>query len=157
MWFFPPPGRVNVNCCRGVWTPRRWVVEVTLFDKPAVRLPEAYWVRFNVPGLLRLFADKTGERVDLLDVVPGGARRQHGVGDSVELLTEAGTLRIRPEQAFLLNVGKEMGLSYSTEPPDLSGGVQFCLFNNFWNTNFHTWYEGTVPYRFTVDWFPAQP
>ena len=150
------PRRVQVSTVRDARTPRRWVVEVTLFDKPAVRLPEAYWVRFNVPGLLRLFADKTGERVDLLDVVPGGARRQHGVGDSVELLTEAGTLRIRPEQAFLLNVGKEMGLSYGTEPPDLSGGVQFCLFNNFWNTNFRTWYEGTVPYRFTVDWFPAQ-
>lgn len=87
----------------------------------------------------------------------GGARRQHGVGDSVELLTEAGTLRIRPEQAFLLNVGKEMGLSYGTEPPDLSGGVQFCLFNNFWGTNFRMWCEGSMTFRFTVEWFPAQP
>lgn len=151
------PRRVQVSMEKNAKNSRRWVVEVTLFDKPAVRLPEAYWVRFNVPGLLRLFADKMGERVDLLDVVPGGARRQHGVGDSVELFTEAGTLRIRPEQAFLLNVGKEMGLSYGTEPPDLSGGVQFCLLNNFWGTNFRMWCEGSMTFRFTVEWFPAQP
>ena len=131
--------------------PRRADITVTLLDKPAVRLPEAYWVRFDVPGLRRLFAWKTGERIDLMDVAPRGARRQHGVGEAVELVTDAGTLRIRPHQAFLLNVGREMGLSYDVGLPSLEGGVQFCLLNNFWGTNFQMWNEGSLTYRFQVE------
>ena len=128
---------------------------VTLLDKPAVRLPEAYWVRFDVPGLKRVLARKVGEWVDVMDVVERGARRQHGVDDEVRLVTEAGTLRIRPREAFLLNVGKEFGLSYDKTLPDLAGGVQFCLLDNFWGTNFAMWCEGSMAFRFTITWEPA--
>ncbi len=148
------PRRVQVRVEEYAGEPRRADITVTLLDKPAVRLPEAYWLRFDVPGLRRLFAWKTGERIDLMDVAPRGARRQHGVGEAVELVTDAGTLRIRPHQAFLLNVGREMGLSYDVGLPSLEGGVQFCLLNNFWGTNFQMWCEGSMRFRFTVEWEP---
>lgn len=129
---------------------------VTLLDKPAVRLPEAYWVRFDVPGLRRVLAQKVGAWVDVLDVVERGARRRHGVDGEVRLVTAAGTLTIRPREAFLLNVSPEPGLSYDTTLPDLSGGVQFCLLNNFWGANFAMWCEGTMAFHFDLTWAPCR-
>ena len=47
-------------------------IELTVFNKPAVRLPEAYWLSFNADDIVSLVAEKTGARVDLLDVVEKG-------------------------------------------------------------------------------------
>lgn len=126
-------------------------VTLTIKDKPAVRLPEAYWLSFNTDDILSVVAEKVGERVDLFDVVEKGNRQQHGIDCYVDLVTSSGAIRIWSEAAFLVNVGEARGINYSLEYPDKKGGVHFNLSNNLWNTNFRMWNEGSLTYRFTIE------
>lgn len=126
-------------------------VTLTIQGKPAVRLPEAYWLSFNTEDILSIFAEKVGERVDLLDVVEKGNRQQHGIDRYVDLVTSTGTIRIWSETAFLVNIGEAKGINYSLEYPDKQGGIHFNLSNNLWNTNFRMWNEGSLSYRFTIE------
>lgn len=126
-------------------------VTLTILNKPAVRLPEAYWLSFTTDDILSIVAEKVGERVDLLDVVEKGNRQQHGIDRYVDLVTSSGTIRIWSEAAFLVNVGEARGINYSLEYPDKKGGVHFNLSNNLWNTNFCMWNEGSLTYRFTIE------
>lgn len=127
-------------------------ITLTLFHKPAVRLPEAYWLSFNINNILSIFAEKVGQRVDLLDVVEKGNRQQHGIDRYVDLVTSAGTVRIWSEAAFLVNIGEAKGINYSLEYPDKQGGIHFNLSNNLWGTNFRMWNEGSLTYHFTAEW-----
>ncbi len=124
---------------------------LTLIDKPAVRLPEAYWVSFTADQILSTVAEKVGERVDLMDVVERGNRQMHGIDRYVDLKTTAGTYRIWSEEALLVNVGEARGLAYSTQYPNLQGGIHFCLSNNLWGTNFTMWNEGSLTYHFRIE------
>ncbi len=125
---------------------------LTIIDKPAVRLPEAYWLSFNTNDIVSIIAEKVGERVNLLDVVPKGNRQMHGIDRYVDLVTSAGTLRIWSPTAFLVNVGEARGINYSLEYPDKKGGIHFNLSNNLWGTNFQMWNEGSLTYHFTFEW-----
>lgn len=129
-------------------------IALTLLRKPAVRLPEAYWLSFNTDQLVSIIAEKIGERVDLLDVVEKGNRQMHGIDHYVDLITSTGTIRIWSEAAFLVNVGEAKGINYSLDYPDKQGGIHFNLSNNLWGTNFQMWNEGSLSYRFTVEWIP---
>ena len=131
---------------------RKAEVEVTIWNKPAVRLPEAYWLSFEADDILSLVAEKIGQPVDLLDVVEKGNRQMHGIDRYVDLITSAGTIRIWSETAFLVNVGEARGINYSTNYPDKRGGIHFNLNNNLWGTNFSMWDEGSLTYRFTLEW-----
>lgn len=126
-------------------------IALTIFHKPAVRLPEAYWLSFQAGHILKVVAEKVGEQVDLLDVVERGNRQMHGIDRYVDLITADGTVRIWSEAAFLVNLGEACGLGYSTSYPDKEGGVHFNLSNNLWGTNFSMWNEGSLTYRFTVE------
>ncbi len=130
---------------------RKAELEVTLINKPAVRLPEAYWLSFNVAEIVSLVAEKMGQPVDLLDVVERGNRRMHGIDRYVDIITSCGTVRIWSKDAFLVNVGEPRGLNYSLHYPDKRGGIHFNLGNNLWNTNFSMWWEGSITYRFTME------
>lgn len=127
-------------------------IELTILDKPAVRLPEAYWLSFNMNDIVSIIAEKVGKPVDLLDVVEKGNRQMHGIDRYVDLVTSSGTMRIWSEAAFLVNIGEARGINYSTEYPDKRGGIHFNLSNNLWGTNFGMWNEGSLTYRFTVEW-----
>lgn len=127
-------------------------IALTILQKPAVRLPEAYWLSFNTDQVVSIVAEKIGERVDLLDVVEKGNRQMHGIDHYVDLVTSAGTIRIASEVAFLVNVGEARGINYSLNYPDKQGGIHFNLSNNLWGTNFRMWNEGSLTYRFTVEW-----
>ncbi len=131
---------------------RKAEVEVTIWNKPAVRLPEAYWLSFEADDILSIVAEKIGQPVDLLDVVEKGNRQMHGIDRYVDLITSAGTIRIWSETAFLVNVGEARGINYSTNYPDKRGGIHFNLNNNLWGTNFSMWDEGSLTYRFTIEW-----
>ena len=98
-------------------------VTLTIKGKPAVRLPEAYWLSFTTDDILSIVAEKVGGRVDLLDVVEKGNRQQHGIDRYVDLITSNGTIRIWSETAFLVNVGEARGINYSLEYPDKKGGI----------------------------------
>lgn len=126
-------------------------VRVSLIGKPANRLPEAYWFSFHPDHIVGLFAEKTGSRVNLLDVVAGGNRQMHGIDGYVDLITDDGTLRITSLDAPLLVIGERNLLNYSTSLPDLSRGVHFCLYENLWGTNFSMWWEGSIDFRFRVE------
>lgn len=127
-------------------------IALTLLQKPAVRLPEAYWLSFNTNQIVSIVAEKIGEPVDLLDVVEKGNRQMHGIDHYVDLITSTGTIRIWSEAAFLVNVGEAKGINYSLDYPDKQGGIHFNLSNNLWGTNFQMWNEGSLTYRFTVEW-----
>jgi len=127
-----------------------WTVD--LVGKPANRMPEAYWVSIRPEELLSVVAEKTGGRVDLLDVVPGGNRQMHGIDRYVDLVTRRGTLRITSPDALLVVVGERNALNYSTQLPDLRQGIHFCLFDNLWGTNFSMWWGGDMRYRFRAEW-----
>lgn len=126
-------------------------VSLTLFNKPAVRLPEAYWLSFTADDILSILAEKTGAEVDLLNVVSKGNRQMHGIDRYVDLVTSSGTFRIWSDAAFLVNVGEARGINYSTEYPDKRGGIHFNLSNNLWGTNFAMWNEGSLTYRFVIE------
>lgn len=130
---------------------RKADIELTVVNKPAVRLPEAYWLSFTADGINGLVAEKTGRRVDILDVVEKGNRRMHGIDRYVDMMTSHGTIRIWSKDAFLVNIGSADGLDYSTSMPDKTGGIHFNLSNNLWDTNFSMWNEGSLTYRFTVE------
>ena len=67
------PEKMIVNCL-DYKDRKRAEIELTVFNKPAVRLPEAYWLSFNADDIVSLVAEKTGATVDLLDVVEKGNR-----------------------------------------------------------------------------------
>jgi hypothetical protein len=134
---------------------RDGVVEMTvsLIDKPANRLPEAYWVSFLPSQVVSVFAEKMGYKVNVLDVVEGGNRQMHGIDNYVDVVTSKGTIRITSLDAPLVVIGERNALNYSTSLPDLSKGIHFCLFNNLWGTNFTMWWEGSISYRFKIEMF----
>lgn len=144
------PERIQVNCFT-TKNGKRSEVALTVYGKPAVRLPESYWLSFTVPGIESVIAEKMGERVDLMDVVEKGNRQMHGIDRYVDLITSGETIRISSKEAFLLNVGEAQGLNYSTNYPDKHKGVHFNLNNNLWGTNFSMWNEGSLTYHFVIE------
>jgi hypothetical protein len=125
---------------------------VSLINKPAVRLPEAWWVSFRPEEVVSVFAEKMGEKMDVLDVVEGGNRQMHSIDRYVDIVTTKGAIRITTLDAPLVVVGERNALNYSTTLPDLSKGIHFCLFNNLWGTNFTMWWEGSISYRFKIEY-----
>lgn len=144
------PEQVTVRC-RESEDKKRAEVEVTVWNKPAVRLPEAYWLSFRADSILSVMAEKTGEGIDLTDVVKKGSRRQHGIDRYIDLETAKGKVRIWSKEAFFINLGAHPGLNYDESLPDLSDGVSFNLSNNLWGTNYSMWNEGTLTYHFVIE------
>jgi hypothetical protein len=129
---------------------RRVDMTLSLVDKPAVRLPEAYWVSFVPSGVKSVIVEKMGQPVDVLDVVPGGNRQMHAIDNYVDLVTDKGTIRIISRDAPVVTIGERRALNFSTRQPDIGQGVHFCLFNNLWGTNFAMWWGGSMEYHFTI-------
>lgn len=130
-------------------------VNVSIVNKPAVRLPEAYWFSFIPEQILSVVAEKTGERVDVLDVVKNGARQMHGIDEYVDIITTNGSVRITSYDAPVVAIGERNALNFSKRLPDITKGVHFCLSNNLWGTNFQMWNEGSLTYRFRIE-FPGK-
>jgi hypothetical protein len=126
-------------------------LKVSLVNKPASRLPEAYLLSFVPSETVRIFAQKTGCMVDISDVAAGGNRQMHAIDNYIDLITKNGTVRISSLDAPLVVVGQRKMLNYSTALPDLNNGIHFCLFNNLWGTNFSMWWEGNITYRFKME------
>ena len=126
-------------------------IAVTIWNKPAVRLPEAYWFSFLADNIEGIVAEKTGSRVDVMDVVEKGNRQMHGIDRYIDIVTSTDTIRIWSPTAFLANIGEAKGINYSLAYPDIRGGVHFNLSNNLWGTNFQMWNEGSLTYRFKVE------
>lgn len=150
--FYPEDMYVNYSVAP---SGRKIEMAVTLFHKPANRLPEAYWLGFLPEEVTGMLVEKTGSPVNVLDVVENGNRQMHGIDRYVDIFTTGGRIRITSEDALLVSIGGRSLLNYSTRQPDISKGLYFCLFNNIWGTNFTMWFEGSITYRFTIELAPA--
>ncbi|MCU1452617.1 MAG: hypothetical protein JWN46_763, partial [Acidimicrobiales bacterium] len=127
-------------------------VEVSWFDKPACRLPEAAWCSFvpHVAEPTRWTLDKLGQLISPLDVVRHGGRSLHGVGHGMAYAGPDGALRIGTLDAPLVAPGRPNLLDADPPLPDLAGGFHVLLHDNLWGTNFPMWSEGDAHFRFTV-------
>lgn len=138
--------------------PARLGLELRWDDKPANRLPEATWLGFRpvVADPDAMVLDKLGHDVSPLDVVSGGNRQLHAVGDGVRWPGPDGTLALRTLDAPLVAPGgRPRPLRFTRDQPDLDAGVWVCLHDNLWGTNFPMWSEGRARFRFELEWRPG--
>jgi len=123
-------------------------LRLELCDKPACRMPEAYWFSFT-PQLERRARwefKKLGQWIDPSDVLRGGNRWLHAVDQDVR----AGDVRISTLDASL--VAPEHGnlLEFTQQIPRVDAGISVNLYNNKWGTNFPMWYEDDSVFRFKM-------
>jgi hypothetical protein len=145
------PGRVTV----GVTFPyeeRAVYLDVQWFDKPACRLPEALWLTFapDAPDAEGWTLEKMGRWISPLEVVPGGNRKLHAVGDRVEYADSHGGLLLETLDAPLVAPGEPSLLDFNDRQPPLLQGMHFNLYNNVWGTNFAMWYDDDARFRFVL-------
>ncbi len=141
--------------------PARLGLELRWDAKPANRLPEATWLAFRplVAPAAAMTLDKLGQDVDPLDVVPGGNRHLHAVGEGVRWSGPDGTVRLQTLDAPLValaaaGAGRPEPLRFTRDQPAVDAGVWVCLHDNLWGTNFPMWSEGRARFRFTVELTP---
>jgi hypothetical protein len=127
---------------------------VSIVSKPAVRLPEAYWFSLYPKDVEKILVEKTGEPIDVTDVVAGGGRQMHAIDRYIDAVCREGTVRITSPDVPLVAVGTRDVFDYPADKPDLDGGIHFCLFNNLWGTNYPAWVDGTWTFRFKLKFTP---
>jgi hypothetical protein len=127
-------------------------VEVSWFDKPASRLPEAAWLSFaplmQEPRPWEM--DKLGRWISPLTVVSRGNRAMHGIGEGVRIGCGDARLVIESLDAHLVSPGEPRLLRFDDTPPRLEGGMHFCLHANLFGTNFPLWYSDDARFRFRL-------
>lgn len=130
-------------------------LEISWFQKPATRLPEALWLTFNPVDALAdgWTLDKSGQAISPFDVVAGGNRRMHAVSEGFTYRTHA-----EPRQVFdvktldapVVALERRSPLGFSRDLPDLATGVHSNLFNNAWGTNYIMWYGEDARFRYRI-------
>ena len=127
-------------------------VSLSWFDKPACRLPEAFWLAFqpitSAAGSWRF--EKLGGLIAPEQVVSRGARTLHAVDQQVIYRDGARSLAITTLDAPLVAPGRRSLLDFHNHLPDLRGGVHFNLYNNIWGTNFPMWFDENAAFRFVL-------
>lgn len=126
-------------------------VELNWFDKAKNRIPEAVWFSFHpVLPAAKMYVDKLGTKVDVQNVVYNGARTIHGVTDYVSIENVEHTCRIRPLDANLVQFNKRNMLAFDNEAVHPEKGMNFCLLNTLWGTNYPQWFGDDMKYRFVI-------
>jgi hypothetical protein len=120
-------------------------ITVVLRGKPANRMPEAGFLVLTPAGVsgwdyrkMGLWAP--GDRV---------ARRGGGQLQAVSA-ARGGSIEFTPLDTPLVAPTSTPFMGFDPEPPDLSRGLRFTLYNNKWGTNFPMWWEGDLAARFVV-------
>ena len=122
------------------------------FDKPACRLPEAFWLSFQ-PHADQLDGwrfEKIGRAINPHDVVSRGARTLHAVDQTVTYQGDARSFQLTTLDAPLVAPGQPSLLDFHNRLPDMQAGVHVNLYNNVWGTNFPMWFEEDAQFRFTL-------
>lgn len=122
------------------------------FDKPACRLPEAFWLSF-VPRTRKpdgWMFEKMGQRVSPTEVISRGARTLHAVDQAVHYRDGERTFSLTTLDAPLVAPGQRALLNFHNGIPDMRGGVHVNLYNNIWGTNFPMWFEEDAVFRFRL-------
>ncbi|MGA2807300.1 MAG: DUF5054 domain-containing protein [Terracidiphilus sp.] len=122
------------------------------FDKPATRMPEALWLTFNpiAEDQRGWTLDKSGEPVSPFDVVASGNRHMHALARGFEYREAAHTFAVETVDAPVVALGARTPLGFSNEQPDLGAGIHSSLFNNAWGTNYIMWYGENMRFRYVL-------
>jgi hypothetical protein len=136
----------------GLENPDQFTIELQWFDKPACRLPEAFWLMFSprVANPQEWQLEKLGGWVSPLDVISGGGRTLHATERGARYQEDDLTLWLESLDAPLVAPGQPSLLDFHNRLPDLSQGLHFNLLNNIWGTNFTMWFEDDMRYRFAL-------
>jgi hypothetical protein len=128
-------------------------IDLQWFNKPACRLPEAVWFKFNPissdAGEWKM--EKLGRMISPYSVVENGNRHLHAVGQNIEYKEGSACFKVTPLDSPLVAPGEPSLLNFTNDLPDLKKGMSFCLLDNIWGTNFPMWFEEDCRYRFTID------
>jgi len=128
-------------------------IDITLdwFGKNSNRMPEAIWFSF-VPALNHstLWIDKMGTLVNAKDVVFNGARAIHGVTKYIQFDQEGQKVTIESLDAPVIELNQRNVLNFDNAIADPSKGVNYCLFNNAWGTNYPQWIGYDMRFRFKI-------
>ncbi len=127
-------------------------LELSWFQKPATRMPEALWLTFNpnVSDPKGWMMDKSGEPVSPFDVVAAGSRHLHAVSTGFSYRDAKHSFTVETLDAPLIALGERSPLNFSRAQPDLSSGVHCNLFNNAWGTNYIMWFGEDMRFRFQL-------
>jgi hypothetical protein len=127
-------------------------LQVSWFEKPATRLPEALWLTFNPvaedPASWSL--EKSGQPVSPFDVIPSGNRAMHALSTGFEYRKPDHLFAVHTLDTPVVALGNRTPLGFTTAQPDLAAGIHACLFNNAWGTNYIMWYGEDARFRFTL-------
>ena len=127
-------------------------LNVSWFEKPATRLPEALWLSFHpiAPEPAGWVLEKSGEQVSPTDVVLSGNRHMHAVSRGFGYKDASGDFFVETLDAPVVTLGTKSPLCFSNEQPVLSAGVHCNLFNNAWGTNYIMWFGEDMRFRFLL-------
>jgi hypothetical protein len=127
-------------------------LNLSWFQKPPTRLPEALWLTFNpkVPDPKQWKLDKSNELVSPFDVVESGNRHMHALSKGFEIASGTDRFEVVTLDAPVVALGERTPLLFSNQQPDLSRGIHSCLYNNAWGTNYIMWYGEDARFRYVV-------
>jgi len=131
---------------------RTLYVDLQWFNKPAARLPEAFWMNFQPAAVedAAWYIEKMGREISPLEVVENGNRHLHASGQYVVCRNPGRSLTLSALDSPLVAPGQRSLLNFTNDQPDMREGVHFCLHNNLWGTNFPMWFEEDCRFRFTI-------
>jgi hypothetical protein len=127
-------------------------LNLSWFQKPATRLPEAIWLTFNpiAEDQKGWTLDKSGEAISPFDVVASGNRHMHGLSKGFEYKEAKHTFAVETLDAPVVALGERSPLAFSNRQPDLSAGIHSSLYNNAWGTNYIMWFGEDMRFRFVI-------
>ena len=127
-------------------------LNVSWFQKPATRLPEALWLTFNpvVEDQKGWTLDKSGESISPFDVVTSGNRHMHSLSKGFEYGQGGHRFAVETIDAPVVALGQRIPLLFANAQPDLSTGIHSNLYNNAWGTNYIMWYGEDMRFRYVL-------
>jgi len=133
--------------------PRRWQLviraepqalafDLRWYDKPATKVPEAMWLRFQPPlaGVDGLRLRKLGQSIDPRTVAAKGNRALHAV-ESAHWIGPGPQWSLELPDTGLLAPGGGALVAFRQTQPDPRDGLDLNLLNTTWGTNFPMWYQ----------------
>jgi len=127
-------------------------LNLSCFQKPATRFPEALWLTFNpiAEDQKGWILDKSGESISPFDVVASGNRHMHSLAKGFEYRQAGQSFSVETIDAPVVALGERLPLFFSNSQPDLSAGIHSSLFNNAWGTNYIMWYAEDMRFRYIL-------
>jgi len=123
-------------------------LSLSIFNKTSTRLPEALWLNFNpvYQEGFQWFMDKLEEWINVNDIIGNGSNHMHGIWSGVDYSDGID----RKEKTHFQIISLDSGVVNPGKPnpfptplniqPEIKYGVNFCLYDNIWGTNYIMWY-----------------